>query len=50
MCKAKKSDHIHPILEILHWLPVTHRIQYKILFVIIIIIIIIIICNFERVI
>ena len=30
VCKAKKSDHIHPILEILHWLPVTHRIQYKI--------------------
>ena len=31
VCKAKKSDHIHPILETLHWLPVTHRIQYKIL-------------------
>ena len=30
VCKAKKSDHIHPILKILHWLPVTHRIQYKI--------------------
>ena len=30
VCKAKKSDHIHPILENLHWLPVTHRIQYKI--------------------
>ena len=28
--KAKKSDHIHPILETLHWLPVTHHIQYKI--------------------
>ena len=27
--KAKKSDHIHSILETLHWLPVTHRIQYK---------------------
>ena len=25
VCKAKKSDHIHPILETLHWLPVTHR-------------------------
>ena len=24
MC-VKKSDHIHPILEPLHWLPVTHR-------------------------
>ena len=21
VCKAKKSDHIHPILETLHWLP-----------------------------
>ena len=32
VCKAKKSDHIHihPILETLHWLPVTHRIQYKV--------------------
>ena len=30
VCKAKKFDHIHPILETLHWLPVTHRIQYKI--------------------
>ena len=29
VCKAKKSDHIHPILETLHWLPVTHHIQYK---------------------
>ena len=28
--KAKKSDHLHPILETLHWQPVTHRIQYKI--------------------
>ena len=28
--KANKSDHIHPILETLQWLPVTHRIQYKI--------------------
>ena len=30
VCKAKKSDHIHPIIQILHWLPVTHLIQYKI--------------------
>ena len=29
VCKVKKSDHIHPILETA-WLPVTHRIQYKI--------------------
>ena len=28
--KAKKSDHIQPILLSLHWLPVTHRIQYRI--------------------
>ena len=28
--QAKKSDHIHPILETAYWLPVTHRIQYKI--------------------
>ena len=27
---SKKSDHIHPILQTLHWLPVTHHIQYKI--------------------
>ena len=31
VCKAKKSDNIHPILETLHWLPVTHCIQYTIL-------------------
>ena len=30
VCKAKKSDHIHPFLKTLHWLPVTHHIQYKI--------------------
>ena len=30
VCKAKKSDHIHSVLETLHWLPVTHHIQYKI--------------------
>ena len=29
VCKANKAAHIHPILETLHWLPVTHRIQYK---------------------
>ena len=28
--KPKKADLIHPILETLHWLPVTHRVQYKI--------------------
>ena len=25
-----QNDHIHPILETLHWLPVTHHIKYKI--------------------
>ena len=29
-CKVKKSDDIRRILETLYWLPVTHRIQYKI--------------------
>ena len=28
--KVSKSDHIAPILHLLHWLPVTARIQYKI--------------------
>lgn len=28
---VEKSDHIHPTLQALHWLPVTHRVQYKIL-------------------
>ena len=28
-CKARKCEHIHPILKTLYWLPVTHRIQYK---------------------
>jgi hypothetical protein len=27
---AKKSDHISPILQRLHWLPVEHRVQFKI--------------------
>ena len=30
VCKAKNSDHIHPILQTLHWLPIAHRVQYKI--------------------
>ena len=30
VCKSKKSDHIQPILQSLHWPPVTHHIQYKI--------------------
>ena len=29
VCKVKKSDHIHPILETLHWIPVTHRISLQ---------------------
>ena len=28
---AKKNDHIIPILEELHWLPIRYRIQFKIL-------------------
>ena len=28
---AKKSDHKHPILRTLYWLPVTHHIQHKML-------------------
>ena len=28
--KAKESDHIHHILQSLHWLPLTHHTQYKI--------------------
>ena len=31
VCKAKKSTNSHPILQSLHWLPETHRIQHKIL-------------------
>ena len=30
VCKAKKSHHIQPIFQSLHWLSVTHRIRYKI--------------------
>jgi len=29
--RAKKHDHIKPVLKQLHWLPVTERIEYKIL-------------------
>ena len=29
VCKARKSDHITPILHSLHWLPISSRIQYK---------------------
>ena len=31
LTKTSKYDHITPILEQLHWLPVKQRIQYKIL-------------------
>ncbi len=27
----KESDHITPVLQQIHWLPVTYRIQFKIL-------------------
>ena len=30
VCKVRKSDHIHPIFQTLHWLPVTHHIEVKI--------------------
>ena len=30
VCEAEKSDQNQPVLQSLHWLPVTHRIQYKI--------------------
>ena len=30
VCKAKKTDQIHPIIESLHWLPVRQRIKCKI--------------------
>ena len=29
VCKVRKSDHITPILQSLHWLPVSARVQYK---------------------
>ncbi len=28
---ARKSEHITPLLQKLHWLPITSRIEYKIL-------------------
>ena len=31
VCKARKSDHVTPLLFKLHWLPIASRIQYKIL-------------------
>ena len=31
---SKKSNHITPILKNLHWLPVSHRINYKILLIV----------------
>ena len=31
LLKAKKNDHITPILKRLHWLPVRARIEFKIL-------------------
>ena len=32
ICDARKYDHITPLLKDLHWLPVRHRISYKIAF------------------
>ena len=34
--KLRRSDHIHPILPTLHWLPVTYRIQYIIIIIVVI--------------
>ncbi len=31
LTSTKKSAHIAPVLQQLHWLPVTYRIQFKIL-------------------
>ena len=31
ICRTPKSDHISPVLHILHWLPVDQRIDYKLL-------------------
>ena len=30
VCKASKYDHISPLLQSLHWLPVSKRISYKV--------------------
>ena len=30
--RKKKFDHVTPLLQDLHWLPVSHRIEYKIIF------------------
>ena len=30
ICRAKKLDHVQPILQLLHWLPIRALIQYKI--------------------
>ena len=30
ICRAKKLDHVQPILQSLHWLPIRAQIQYKI--------------------
>ena len=31
ICRTPKSDHISPVLNTLHWLPVEQRIEYKLL-------------------
>ena len=33
ICRTPKSDHISPVLHILHWLPVDQRIDYKLLLI-----------------
>ena len=31
VCRAKRQEHVTPLLRSLHWLPVTQHIKYKIL-------------------
>ena len=33
VCQVKQYDHITPVLKSLHWLPVKHRIEFKILLI-----------------
>ncbi len=33
LTRTRKYDHIRPILSTLHWLPIKHRIDFKILFI-----------------
>ncbi len=33
LTRTRKYDHISPVLSTLHWLPIKHRIDFKILFI-----------------